>query len=64
MRGLHLSPAQQQQIAGIMKSSRAAQRQQIDGVLTPDQRTQMRANLAQHRRPTKSNGHAPQAPTQ
>lgn len=62
MRGLGLSAAQRQQIAGIMKASRAASkgadpqtrranrlamRQQIDGVLTPDQRTQFHAKLAQ-----------------
>lgn len=66
MRSLNLSDAQRRQIAGILKSSRAAakgadpqtrradiaaMRRQIDGVLTPDQRTQLRANLAGARRP-------------
>jgi len=78
MRGLGLSSAQRQQIVGIMKSSRAsskgadpqtrranrlAMRQQIDGVLTPDQRTQFHAKLAQARH-MKPNGPQPQAPAQ
>jgi Spy/CpxP family protein refolding chaperone len=78
MRGLGLSPAQRQQIAGIMKSSRAASKgadpqtrhanrlamqQQIDGVLTPDQRTQFHAKLAQARH-MKPNAPGPQAPAQ
>jgi Spy/CpxP family protein refolding chaperone len=65
MRGLNLSDAQKTQIAGIMKGSRDAQRRQIEGVLTPDQRTQMRANLARERSHSgKPNGPRPQAPTQ
>jgi Spy/CpxP family protein refolding chaperone len=65
MRNLHLSDAQKQQIAGLMRDNRVALRKQIDGVLTPAQRTQLRANLAQARRhTTKPNGLAPQAPTQ
>jgi Spy/CpxP family protein refolding chaperone len=63
MRGLGLSSAQHQQILGIMKSSRVAMRQQIDGVLTPDQRTQLHAKLAQARH-MKPNGPRPQAPAQ
>ena len=80
MRGLHLSDAQRQQIAGIVKSSRAASkgadpqtrranmqatRKQIEGVLTPDQRTQLHAKVAQARRHfAQPNGQAPQAPPQ
>ena len=79
MRGLGLSAAQRQQIVSIMKNSRAANksadaqtrranrlamRQQIDGVLTPDQRTQFHAKLAQARSHMKPNGPAPQAPAQ
>jgi Spy/CpxP family protein refolding chaperone len=79
MRGLGLSAAQRQQIVSIMKNSRAANksadpqtrranrlamRQQIDGVLTPDQRTQFHAKLAQARSHVKPNGPAPQAPAQ
>jgi Spy/CpxP family protein refolding chaperone len=62
LRGLNLTAAQRQQIAGMVKSSRDALRQQIEGVLTPDQRAQMRANLAQRRRTMNPNGPAPQAP--
>lgn len=66
IRNLNLSDAQRRQIAGILKGSRAAakgadpqtrradmaaMRRQIDGILTPDQRTQLRAGLAQARRP-------------
>jgi Spy/CpxP family protein refolding chaperone len=79
MRGLGLSPAQRQQIVSIMKSSRGADknadpqtrranrlamRQQIDGVLTPDQRTRFHAKLAQARSHMKPNGPAAQAPAQ
>jgi Spy/CpxP family protein refolding chaperone len=39
-------------------------RQQIDGVLTPDQRTRFHASLAQARSHMKPNGPAPQAPAQ
>ncbi len=62
MRGLGLSPAQQQQIAGIMKNSRETERRQIEGVLTPDQRTRFHAQLAQARH-MKPNGPR-QAPAQ
>ena len=80
MRGLNLNDAQKQQIAGILKSSRAANkgvdpqtrranmqamRRQIEGVLTPDQRTQLHAKVAQARRHlAQPNGQAPQAPPQ
>jgi len=76
MRGLNLSADQRQQISSLMKSSRAASkgadpqtrranveamRRQIDGILTPDQRTQLHAKLAQARRHfTQPNGPAPQ----
>ena len=71
MRGLNLSDAQKQQIAGIMKNSRStnrnvdpqtrqanakAMRQQIEGVLTDAQRTQLRSKLAQVRSHAKPNG--------
>jgi Spy/CpxP family protein refolding chaperone len=64
MRSLHLSDAQKQQIAGFLKSTRSANkgadqqtrranmvamRKQIDGVLTDDQRSQLRANLGRAR---------------
>ena len=79
MRELGLSPAQRQQIAGIMKNARAAgtnadpqtrranrvaMRQQIESVLTPDQRNQLHAKLAQARSRMKTNGPAQQAPAQ
>jgi Spy/CpxP family protein refolding chaperone len=80
MRSLKLSDAQKQQIAGFMKSSREANkgadpqtrraniqalRQQIEGVLTDDQRTQLHATLARERaHMVKPNGPAPQAPPQ
>jgi Spy/CpxP family protein refolding chaperone len=79
MRGLGLSPAQKQQIAGIMHGARGqnkdadpqtrranarALHQQIEGVLTADQRSQLHANLAQGRQHAKPNGPAPQAPPQ
>jgi Spy/CpxP family protein refolding chaperone len=80
MRGLQLSPAQKQQIAGIMKGSRGANtaadpqtrranakalHQQIEGVLTDAQRSQLHANLAQGHRPSaKPNGPRSQAPPQ
>jgi Spy/CpxP family protein refolding chaperone len=80
MRGLHLSGAQRQQIAGILKNSRSANkgadpqtrranrqamRRQIDGILTPDQRTQLQAKVAQaHRHSAQPNGPARQAPPQ
>jgi Spy/CpxP family protein refolding chaperone len=80
MRGLGLSAAQKQQIAGIMKSSHGANKtadpqtrranaqalhQQIEGVLTASQRTQLHAKLAQGRpHRVKPNGPAPQAPPQ
>jgi len=77
MRGLKLSDAQRQQIAGILKNSRTATkgtdpktrranmqalRQQIEGVLTPDQRTQLHAKVAQARRHfAQPNGQTPPA---
>jgi Spy/CpxP family protein refolding chaperone len=77
MRGLNLSDAQKQQIAGILKNSRTASkatdpqtrranmqavRRQIEGVLTPDQRTQLQTKLAQaHKHFAQPNGQAPQA---
>ena len=80
MRGLGLSAAQKQQIAGIMKSSHGANKnadpqtrrtnaralhQQIEGVLTDGQRSQLHAKLAQGRpHGVKPNGPAPQAPPQ
>jgi Spy/CpxP family protein refolding chaperone len=80
MRGLGLSAAQKQQIAGIMKSSHGANKtadpqtrranmqalhQQIEGVLTDSQRSQLHAKLAQGRgHGVKPNGPAPQAPPQ
>jgi len=76
MRGLQLSDAQKQQIAGILKNSRTANkgidqktrranmqamRQQIEGVLTPDQRTQLHAKIAQAQRHfAHPNGQPPQ----
>ncbi len=61
LRTLNLSDAQKQQIGGYVKSSRDAQRQarvaseralraQIDAVLTPDQRAQMRTAMVHSRR--------------
>lgn len=65
MGSLKLSDAQKQQIAGFLKSTRAANkgadrqtrranmlamRKQIDSVLSDDQRSQLRANLARERR--------------
>ncbi len=79
MRGLGLSAAQKQQIAGIMKSAHGANKtadpatrranaqalhQQIEGVLTDSQRTQLHAKLAQGRHGVKPNGPAGQAPPQ
>ncbi len=79
MHGLGLSPAQRQQIGSIMKNTRTAgknadpqtrranrlaMRQQIDSVLTPDQRNRFHAKLAQARTHMKPNGPAPQAPAQ
>jgi Spy/CpxP family protein refolding chaperone len=77
LRGLNLTDAQKQQIAGIMKTARdnaakdakaadpqtrrantLAVRQQIDGVLTPDQRAQLKANLSRARANEKPD-HAP-----
>jgi Spy/CpxP family protein refolding chaperone len=56
LRALNLTPQQKQQIAGDLHAARAAERQahiasaralrrQIDGVLTADQRTQLRTAL-------------------
>jgi Spy/CpxP family protein refolding chaperone len=64
LHSLALSPDQQQQIRGFMRDTRAANqgadpqtkhanvkkmRSEIDGILTPDQRTQLRAALVQQR---------------
>jgi Spy/CpxP family protein refolding chaperone len=80
MRDLNLTDAQKQQIAGIMKNSRAtnqgitdpqtlganrlAMRRQIEGVLTDAQRTQLRAKLAQAHQRGKRSAPAPQASPQ
>lgn len=65
MRGLHLSDAQRQQIAGIQRADMQAMRRQIEGILTPDQRTQLHAKVAQaHRHFAQPNGQARQAPPQ
>lgn len=53
MQSLHLSDAQKQQIAGFVKSSRAALRRQVEGVLTDDQRAQLRARLARPQTPAR-----------
>lgn len=49
MRSLQLSDPQKQQIRGFMEASRTSLRRQIEGVLTNDQRAQLRARLAQTR---------------
>jgi len=69
MRGLGLSDAQKQQIAGIMKSAHRANvralHQQIEGILTDTQRNQLHAKLAQGRqRGVNPNRPGPQAPPQ
>lgn len=80
MQSLHLSDAQKQQIAGFLKSARTANkgadrqtrranmlamRKQIDGVLSNDQRSQLRANLArEHRHEAKQTRPAPQGAAQ
>jgi Spy/CpxP family protein refolding chaperone len=80
MGGLGLSAAQKQQIAGILKSSRGADKnadpqtrranvralhQQIEGVLTDSQRSQLHAKLTQGRgNGVKPNAATPQAPPQ
>lgn len=79
LRGLNLSAAQKQQIAGFMKAARTnmrsagtvdpqarranmlALRRQIDGVLTPEQRTQFQANLSRERDMKRDHGPAPAA---
>ena len=45
LRSLNLSDAQKTQIRTIVRNQQQALRTQIDGVLTPDQRTQLRSNL-------------------
>ena len=45
LRTLNLTDAQKTQIRTIMRNQEQALRAQIDGVLTPDQRTQLRSNL-------------------
>jgi Spy/CpxP family protein refolding chaperone len=79
MRGLHLSDAQRAQIAGILKNARGqnkgvdpqtrranvrALHQQIESVLTDDQRNQLHAKLAQSRQQMKPNAPAPQGQPQ
>ncbi len=77
MRGLNLSDAQKQQISGILKSARGqnknadpqarranvrALHQQIEGILTADQRSQLHAKLAagrQHMPKPNGPGQAP-----
>lgn len=64
LHALNLSPAQRQQIAGAMRANERALHQQIDAVLTPDQRTQLRTALAHaHRAPGQGLG-APNPPAQ
>jgi Spy/CpxP family protein refolding chaperone len=46
VRSLNLTDAQRQQIRTIMRNQEQALRTQIDGVLTPDQRSQLRAKLS------------------
>jgi Spy/CpxP family protein refolding chaperone len=46
LRGLQLSDAQKQQIRGMMRAQRQQLRQQINSVLTDDQRAQLRSQLA------------------
>ena len=80
MRGLNLSDAQKQQISGILKSAHGqnkgadpqtrranmqALHQQIEGVLTDAQRSQLHANLAAGRQHmAKPNAPGQQAPPQ
>lgn len=49
LRRLNLSDAQKQQIRQAMRNEQIAMRKQIDGVLMPDQRTQLRSALQQAR---------------
>jgi Spy/CpxP family protein refolding chaperone len=52
LHALNLSADQKRQIAGAMRANQQALRRQIDAVLTPDQRTQLRTALAHaHRAP-------------
>ena len=49
LRALNLSDAQRQQIRTYMQTSQQQLRAQIDGVLTPAQRTQLHSSLQQSR---------------
>jgi Spy/CpxP family protein refolding chaperone len=51
LRTLNLTDAQKTQIRTIMQNQEQALRTQIDGVLTPDQRAQLRASLQQQPQP-------------
>ena len=80
MQSLNLSAAQKQQVAGFLKSTRAANkgadpqtrranmlamRKQIDSVLSDAQRSQLRASLSRSRRHSvKTAPPAPQGATQ
>ena len=47
LRSLNLTDAQKTQIRTIMRNQEQAMRSQIDGVLTPEQRTQLRSSTQQ-----------------
>ncbi len=71
LRKLNLTDAQRQQIAGYMKAQREARvasaralRRQIDGVLTPDQRTQLHASLNRPHGAPGAHGAGPNAPAE
>jgi Spy/CpxP family protein refolding chaperone len=49
LRSLNLSDAQRQQIRAYMRASQQQLRTQIEGVLTPEQRTQLRSSMQQPR---------------
>ncbi len=53
LRALNLSDAQRQQIRSYMRTSQQQLRAQIDGVLTPAQRAQLRSSLQRSRPETK-----------
>jgi Spy/CpxP family protein refolding chaperone len=53
LRSLNLNDAQRQQIRGYMRASQQQLRAQIDGVLTPAQRTQLHSKLQPARTETK-----------
>ncbi len=75
LHAMNLSDAQKQQIGGYLKTAREASRQarvasaralrrQIDGVLTPDQRTQLRTALAHTKRAPGAPGGGSRQPAQ